>query len=163
MADAVKAVGEDMQQKAANELVGREAHDPDGAPGGDSPCRRRRRRRRRLRRASSWRSRRGECSARDRRAPARGRRTAAWRRRSNPPCAERAMRSAKARGSQSGASSPKKRSSPLSNAASRAARNSRRNERASAFTGRKKPGLQTIQRSPSSETPPPGTTQWTWG
>jgi hypothetical protein len=28
MADAVKAVGEDMQQKAANELVGREAHNP---------------------------------------------------------------------------------------------------------------------------------------
>src|SRR5512137_221703 len=28
MADAVKAVREDMQQKAANELVGREAHDP---------------------------------------------------------------------------------------------------------------------------------------
>ena len=28
MTDAVKAVGEDMQQKAADELVGREAHDP---------------------------------------------------------------------------------------------------------------------------------------
>ncbi len=54
------------------------------------------------------------------------------------------MCSARARGSQSGASSPKKRSSPFSNAASKAARNSRRNKRASAFAGRKKPGLQTI-------------------
>ena len=48
-------------------------------------------------------------------------------------------------------------------AASKAVRNNRRKRRASAFTGRKKLGLQVIQRLPSSETPPPGTTQWTCG
>ena len=42
-------------------------------------------------------------------------------------------------------------------------RNSRRNRRESTRTGRKKPGRQAIQRVPSGERPPPGTTQWTWG
>ena len=43
------------------------------------------------------------------------------------------------------------------------ARNSRRNSRESTRTGRKKPGRQATQRSPSGEMPPPGTTQCTCG
>jgi hypothetical protein len=50
------------------------------------------------------------------------------------------MRLAKIRRSTSGANSPKKHSSPLSKAASKAPRNNRLNKRASAFTGNKKPG-----------------------
>src|SRR5215831_17129484 len=39
----------------------------------------------------------------------------------------------------------------------------RRNSRERTRTGRKKPGRQATQRVPSSEGPPPGTTQWTCG
>ena len=47
----------------------------------------------------------------------------------------------------------------LWNAAVRPSRNRRRNRRESTRTGRKNPGLQAIQRLPSDEMPPPGTTQ----
>ncbi len=43
------------------------------------------------------------------------------------------------------------------------ARNRRRKRRDSTCTGRKKSFLQATQRLPSSEGPPPDTTQWTWG
>jgi hypothetical protein len=33
----------------------------------------------------------------------------------------------------------------------------------STATGRKKPGRHAIQRLPSGDSPPPGTTQWRWG
>ena len=42
-------------------------------------------------------------------------------------------------------------------------RNSRRNNRERTRTGRKNPGRQAIQRSPSGEMPPPGTMMWTCG
>lgn len=58
---------------------------------------------------------------------------------------------------------PKKPSWPAANAASSSARNSRRKRRESTRTGRKKPGRQATQRVPSSDGPPPGTTQWTCG
>ena len=44
-----------------------------------------------------------------------------------------------------------------------ASRNSRRNSRERTRTGRKKPGRQAIQRAPSGDGPPPGTTQWICG
>ena len=89
VADAVEAVGQRVQEEAADELVGVERHhlglvvvpvvlpaeaDPTvvrGRPGG---C---------------WRWRRDGCSGRDRRGPARGRRTGAWRRRPSRPGAAR--------------------------------------------------------------------------
>ena len=37
------------------------------------------------------------------------------------------------------------------------------NRRESTRTGRKKPGLQAIQRDPSGDRPPPGAMTWTWG
>ena len=42
-------------------------------------------------------------------------------------------------------------------------RKRRRNRRDRTRTGRKKPGRQVIQRSPSGAMPPPGTTQCRWG
>jgi Transposase DDE domain group 1 len=42
-------------------------------------------------------------------------------------------------------------------------KNSWRNSRQSTRTARKKPGRQATQRVPSSEGPPPGTRQWTYG
>ena len=48
-------------------------------------------------------------------------------------------------------------------AAASFSKNSRRNRRESTRTGRKKPGRQDTQRSPSSEMPPPGTIMWTCG
>ena len=42
-------------------------------------------------------------------------------------------------------------------------RKRRRNRRDSTRTGRKKPGLQAIQRDPSGDRPPPGTMTWTCG
>ena len=42
-------------------------------------------------------------------------------------------------------------------------RKRRRNRRDRTRTGRKKPGLQAIQRDPSGDRPPPGTMTWTWG
>lgn len=60
----------------------------------------------------------------------------------------------------SDAGSPKKPSRPAANAARSSVRNSRRKSRESTRTGRKKPGRQPTQRLPSSEGPPPGTTQW---
>ena len=42
-------------------------------------------------------------------------------------------------------------------------RKRRRNRRESTRTGRKKPGRQATQRSPSGDSPPPGTMPWTWG
>src|ERR1700693_3696073 len=61
------------------------------------------------------------------------------------------------------ARSPKKRSLPASKASRRPCRNNRGTRRESTRTGRKNPGRQAIQRVPSSEGPPPGTTQWMCG
>src|SRR5215207_3349843 len=72
-------------------------------------------------------------------------------------------RTVKAVGSARPARLPKKRSLPASKAFCRPCRNSRRNRRERTRTGRKKPGRQAIQRVPSSEGPPPGTTQWMCG
>ena len=44
-----------------------------------------------------------------------------------------------------------------------ASRNNRRKVFDSAWTDKRKFGLQGIQRRPSRATPPPGTRQWTWG
>ena len=46
---------------------------------------------------------------------------------------------------------------------SSSSRKRRRNKRDSTRTGRKKPGLHAIQRSPSNDRPPPGTMPCTWG
>ena len=52
---------------------------------------------------------------------------------------------------------------PASCRAARPSRKRRRNRRDSTRTGRKKPGLQAIQRAPSGERPPPGAMTWTCG
>jgi|SRR5262245_43541193 len=72
-------------------------------------------------------------------------------------------RRAKACGSARLARLVKNRSLPALKAFPSSRKNSRRNSRASTRTGRRKPGRQVTQRVPSSEGPPPGTTQWTCG
>ena len=62
-----------------------------------------------------------------------------------------------------GARSPKKARRPAACRAARPSRKRRRNRRDSTRTGRKKPGLQAIQRDPSGDRPPPGTMTWTCG
>src|SRR5712692_6557166 len=58
---------------------------------------------------------------------------------------------------------PKNCKAPAPCAAASFSRTSLRNRRESTRTGRKKPGRQAIQRSPSREMPPPGTIMWTCG
>src|SRR3974390_105477 len=72
-------------------------------------------------------------------------------------------RTVKAAASARPARSPEKGSCPEAKAFCRSCRNRRRNRRESTRTGRKKPGRQAIQCVPSSERPPPGTTQWICG
>src|SRR5271154_1301107 len=72
-------------------------------------------------------------------------------------------RLAKAAGCPSLARSPQKTRLSVSKALRSPARNRRRKRRDRTRTGRKKPFLQATQRLPSTEGPPPDTTQWTWG
>ncbi len=74
-----------------------------------------------------------------------------------------ASAASKARFSARGARSPKKTRRLASCRAARPSRKRRRNRRESTRTGRKKPGLQAIQREPSGDRPPPGTMTWTCG
>jgi hypothetical protein len=61
--------------------------------------------------------------------------------------------------SASGVRWPKKARQPASRRAARPSRNRRERTRA----GRKKPGLQAIQREPSGDRPPPGRMTWACG
>src|SRR5271157_1403747 len=65
--------------------------------------------------------------------------------------------------SASGARSPRKARRPAACRAASPSRKSRRKRRDSTRTGKKKPGLQAIQRDPSGDRPPPGTMTWTCG
>ena len=150
VADAMEAVRQDVQQEAADELVGVERHHLGLAvvavilPAEARPARRR------ARPAGCWRWRRDGCSGRDRPAPARVRRRAAWRR---PPirggCESREAACEGLRLGKAGEIRRRSRSLPASKALCSSCRNSRRNSRESTRTGRKKPGRQAIQRVPS--------------
>src|ERR1700687_217628 len=70
---------------------------------------------------------------------------------------------AKTAGSASASYSPKKRSWPRRCSAASSSRKRRRNSRESTRTGRKKPGRHATQRSPSGDSPPPGTMPCTCG
>ena len=165
VADAVEAARQHVQEKAADELGGVERHglepvaafDPVVLPfEGDARL-----------------VERDEPGVRDRDAVGvageigenglAARRTASWRRRPiRSGATARARRRRRACRRAARGRRRRRGGRPACRAAS-PSRKSRRNRRESTRTGRKKPGLQAIQRDPSGDRPPPGTMTWTCG